>query len=465
MSLPFLITDYITKYPNLDELRTELFKNNILTKDYVEEGLVLIYHKYDQKDVSDLERECRSIVIDRNTKQIISFSCENPLINNEALDYLLQNSNTPRLITKCYEGTLLSLFYKDKWFLSTRRCLNSNDSVWGSDEKSHYSMFMDVLISSGYENFESFTNLLNKDYCYYFVLIHYQNKNIVSYETEFGKEYKKLVIPFIKDRATQKEFDLYSENNLNLDKILNKDIFISEKLENLETFDLSNQKDQFVLPPTSEGVIIRIDESSKLFKLQSKSYQFAKSVGSEKNIFMGLIYLYQKDKLKEFFSDNKNNHLKKILNPMKTDESYDTIGMIDGLFKVCTSELFELFKKLWNIKNGEHMKNNLYTLLPKEYKVVLFQIRGIYFKKKSNQTLLQITDIYNLLKAMPVENFCALNKMRRLMNNWCKINNELSDFNTISAKCDKIHLKLAAIYNNKLFPNILVEDLPPVKTK
>ena len=80
--------------------------------------------------------------------------------------------NKEKIITKCYEGTLLSLFFKDKWFLSTRRCLNSNDSVWGNDEKSHYSMFMDVLNNSGFESFESFTSLLNKDNCYYFVLIH-----------------------------------------------------------------------------------------------------------------------------------------------------------------------------------------------------------------------------------------------------------------------------------------------------
>jgi len=456
-----MITDYINKYPNLEELRKELYKNNILTKDYIEEGMMLIYHKYEQKAVSDLERECRSIVIDRNTKEIISYSCSDPVINNDALDYLLVNSNKEKIITKCYEGTLLSLFFKDKWFLSTRRCLNSNDSVWGSDEKSHYSMFMDVLNSSGFESFESFTSVLNKENCYYFVLIHYQNKNIVDYVSEFGSEYKKLVIPFIRDMKTQKELDIYNPELIpDFNKILSNNIFVSEKLDNLETFDQSNQQNQFQLPPVTEGIIIRFTDTNRIFKLQSKAYQFAKSIGSDKNIFMGLIHLYQKDKLKEFLENKTNYHLKKILNPMKTDESYDTIGTIDALFKVCTSELFELFKKLWDIKTGKHLNNELYNLIPKEYKDILFGVRGIYYKKKNN---LQITDIYNFLKSVPVENFCALNKMRRLMFNWCKINDKLSDFNTVSSKCDKIHLKLAAIYSNKLFPNILNEDLPPVK--
>ena len=54
--------------------------------------------------------------------------------------------------------------------------------------------------------------------------------------------------------------------------------------------------------------------------------------------------------------------------------------------------------------------------------------------------------------------------MRKLMYNWCKINKDLNDFNTIGVKCDKIHLKLSAIYCNKLFPNIMLDDLPPIKT-
>lgn len=481
MSLPFLINDYITKFSNLEEFRSELYKKNILSKDYVDEGVMLIYHKFDQKTSSDLETECRSIVIDRDTRQILSYSCENPIINTTALNYLLESSVSNnlenQLITKCYEGTLMSLFFKDKWFLSTRRCLNSKDSVWGNDEKSHYNMFLDVLNNSGFESFEKFTDLLNKDHCYHFVLIHYQNKNLVDYVSQFGNEYKKLALAFLRNKETQQEYNLYdlkTITDLNLDKILSNNIFISEKIDNLELFDISNQKEQFELPPSNEGVIIKIFDAelqkNKLFKLQTKSYQFAKSIGSDKNIFMGLIHLYQKDKLKDYLSEKSNQHLRKILNPINIHESYDSIGAIDALFKVCTSELFELFKKLWDIKTGKRLDNELYSLLPKEYKDILFGIRGLYFKKKgegiknNKQNFLQINDIYNLLKSISVENFCALCRMRKLMYNWCKINKDLNDFNTIGVKCDKIHLKLSAIYCNKLFPNIMLDDLPPIKT-
>jgi hypothetical protein len=37
---------------------------------------------------------------------------------------------------------------------------------------------------------------------------------------------------------------------------------------------------------------------------------------------------------------------------------------------------------------------------------------------------------------------------------------ELDNFKKISDKCDVVHIKLIAIYINKLFPEILSSDLP-----
>lgn len=473
MSNPiFCITELINNFTELDIFRNELYKKNILSKDYVDENLFLVYHKFEQQSTTNLDRECRSLVLDRTSKQIVSFSCETPIINTEALEHLLANQQEDKVITKCYEGTLLSVFYHgSKWYVSTRRCLDSGESMWG-DNKSHLNMFMDVLTNSGYETLDNFTNKLDKTYCYYFVLIHHQNKNVVDYDSEFGKEYKKLSLVFVREKETQKEIDLYN-STFDL-QILDNNIFLSEKINSLEEFDSLNKKDQFTLPPKSEGVVIKCFDKNinryRLLKLQTMSYQFAKSIGSEKNIFMGLIHLYQNGKLNEYVS--QTSYLKKIINPLNIYESFDTIGTIDALFKICTSELFELFKILWDIKNGKHLNDNLYKLLPKEYKDIMFGIRGIYFKKKSKlggrqvepsemkDYHLQIKDIYQFLKNIPTERFCAFLKMRRLMFNWTKVNPAISDFNKISCKCDKVHFKLTSIYTNKLFPNIMPDDIP-----
>ena len=151
--------------------------------------------------------------------------------------------------------------------------------------------------------------------------------------------------------------------------------------------DVENQKNYLDNPPRTEGLIVKVmDESNnfKVLKIQTNDYQFGCASGSTGNIYRGFLKLYQNEKLNDFFKNNKNfDKYSKIINPLNTSETYDTLGMVDAVFKVCTSELFELFKVLWDIKTGKHKSGDLYSKLSKDYRDILFGIRGIYFKKKS----------------------------------------------------------------------------------
>jgi hypothetical protein len=49
------------------------------------------------------------------------------------------------------------------------------------------------------------------------------------------------------------------------------------------------------------------------------------------------------------------------------------------------------------------------------------------------------------------------------MFNWVRIEPKLNDFSPINKLCDKVHVKLCAIFTNKLFPNIMPTDIPPQK--
>lgn len=479
----FLITNYFLELEssyNLEELQKKLYTKGVMTKDYKDESLLLFYHKYNTPITNDLARECRSLVVDKETLKIIAYSCENPLENDEGMKYLLANSTNQQVINTCYEGTFLSVFFhKDKWYVSTRRCLNSQESVF-SNNVSHFEMFEDVLKKSDYESFSDFTKELDTSKSYYFVLIHHKNKILIDYTSTFGQDYTKLCLTTIRD-SEMRELDLET-NTFKL-----KDsghIFISPQLESIDEFAEANKNCQYNSDLASEGVIVRSFDTSmnkyRLIKLQSANYQFALSTGSpnNKNVFKGLIHLYQHGRLVDYFAQNLNATSRKIVNPLNTYESYDVIGMVDGVFKVCTSELFELFKNLWSLKTGKHQNIDLYEMLPKEYKDILYYIRGLYFKKKAlffsdkeqdfKSSHLKITDIYNYLKTLSTDTFVAFLRMRRLMLNWVKLsttNKQLCEFATISKLCDKVHLKLTAIFTNKLFPNIMMNDLPPLKFK
>ncbi len=487
MSTPqFLITSYLESCQgDLEQLRKNLFEKGVFTKDYQEQGLMLLYHKYDSPVTSDLERECRSLIIDRNTLKIVSYSCETPRLNKEGMEFLIANSTQPQIINKCYEGTYLLVFnHNDKWYVSTRRCLDSKDSMFTNQNLSHYDMFGEILSQGGYNTVDDFTSKLDKTHVYSFILIHHQNKHIIDYSKQFGENYAKICLTSIRD-SSMRELDICDNKVEFASYDVSGTIFVPEKYADLEEFSQRNKDIKYDATPDDEGIVVRVWSENlqkyHLIKLQTTSYQFSLVMGQERNIFKGLIYLYQNGKLLEYFQQNPaTQSIKKIVNPLNTAESYDTIGTVDAVFKVCTSECFELFKNLWSIKTGKHQNKELYDILPKEYKDVMFAIRGMYFKKKAllhsfdkesvtpdqiKSTHVKVSDVYNFFKSMSTDNFVAFLRMRKLMFNWVKNSTDknLKDFGTISSHCDKVHVKLCAIFTNKLYPNIMPNDLPPQK--
>ena len=173
--------------------------------------------------------------------------------------------------------------------------------------------------------------------------------------------------------------------------------------------------------------------------------------------------MYQIDKLQDFFTQNPESSYKKISNPTNLDEQYDIVGIIDAMFKTLSIELFELFKILCDIKTGKQSstKTELYNSLPKEYKDILYAIRGVYYKKKAlkfteedkTNNLLKYNDIYTLFKDLSTETIIAFLRQRKLM-----LNKLLPDFVSVNATCEKInpkykmHHKLTGILTNTLFP-------------
>ena len=458
------ISDLKSNNPQLsvDDIKSELYKHSIMTKHYADDKLLLVYHKFDMPTSTKLEKVCRSLVVETTNFNVVSYSCTNPVCNREAQQLLINNSSYKPTFFRCYEGSLMSLFnYNDKWYLSTRRCLDSSESIW--NEKTHRDMFLGVLENEGL-TFENFCSQLDKTKGYYFVLIHHNLENIIKYEAIFGENYKKLCLAFVRDNVTQEEVFNYELPEF-------KNIFLPEQIT-MEEFDEENKTIQSDL--ISEGVVTKliVNDEHYLLKLQNLSYQFSKAIGSVSNIYKGYIYLYQTGNLKGYIANhNTHKNFDKIINPYNPSEQFDTIGVVDGVFKVLTSELFELFKMLWNLKTNEHLNPALYQILPKEYKDVLFALRGIYFQMRSKNAsetvkiMFGIKDIYNYLKSVDVDHITALLRQRKLMFNWI-INNgindnmELKNFRKISDKCDVVHLKLIAIYINKLFPEILNSDLP-----
>ena len=173
--------------------------------------------------------------------------------------------------------------------------------------------------------------------------------------------------------------------------------------------------------------------------------------------------------LATYFTNNPDSeNFKKMINPLNTNETFDIIGIINCLFQVLTSELYELFNVLY--EDGNQNPNiKLYKYLPHEYKNILFKIRGVFMacKKKNlqsseNKEYISVKDVIRILKTADVNQVERLIKERKLLYNWSRIDKTLNAClytNTLN-RCEKIFYKLASIYTIKLFPEIMPTDVP-----
>jgi hypothetical protein len=454
-----ILSDYIIGLNNIEDVNKHLFQNyNIMTKDFPELNMTIYYNKYDNKHKNQIELASRSVILTRDTHEVICYTCPTPIYNMDAVQYLWRNQDKSRNTFVCYEGSLISFFYfNGKWFVSSRK------NIYGHDKDvdnigGQYKMLLDVLKNDNYNSIDEFTNKLDNKNSYHFVLIHHDNENIVNYKNQFGDEYKKLCFIFARDSISKEElkYEALSESSF-----LSNNIFLPQSISDNETegFIAKISNMSIINQPEYEGIVIKINNN--LLKLQSPAYQFHKAIGSEKNMFRGFISLYQNNSLKNFFT-SETEKFKKIVNPMNTKESFDTIGMIDALFKVITSELFNLFNILWD-NNGHHLNKNLYNKLPREYKDILFHLRGFQFTNINKNNVLKMKDVYNYIKSVDPSLFEKFLRCRKLMLNWTRLESNDENVKTFSDslhKCEKVYYKLAAIYTTKLFPEIMPDDIP-----
>lgn len=444
-----------------DEFKQLLKSNHVHYKEDKDSDLVLLFNNYNDLFHSKVNQTIRSVVISRDNKNIVSYSCPTPLENMDGLNYLVRNiTNNKPIITECYEGTFMSLFnYQNKWYLTTRKCLNAQDSKF--KEQTYYEMFENVLKLSGYNSLEEFTNKLDINNSYYFILLDSGNINIVDYSYLFGTGYHKLVFVYCRDNEQN---IITNDNYSNCPDFIDENIIKPNVVENMEYLDNYNKLNQWTVPAKSEGIVLRFN-GEILVKLQSLDYQFAKAIGSDENIYLGMLKMYQVDQLEEYINDNGNKEkFEKIVNPLNTHESFMTLGVINSVFRVLTTELFSCYNKLYN-KQAEPIDNDLYKIMPGEYKYFMFKLRGINFKKNNLNKEFTEKDVYYLLKKTDIINISNLIRMRKLMLNVCyqnKFDDNMKKFKGFSNKINKLNLKLINIYTSKLYPEIMDKDIPAI---
>lgn len=417
---------------NFSELKEELSRKDQLGNPFYylslkeDDDLCIIYYNNvpnnnttRDKSIEALESSCRSLILDKLTLKPLVTQYNKILYNADSLDFLKDKSWSQIVVQKCYEGTLIMIFFhNNKWYVTTRRCLNAQESTWIRN-KSYYDMFIEAM--EGKFTFEE----LNKNYCYHFVLIHHKNKNIVSYNW-LGREYKELF------HILTTEKYLLDEINC---KINDKVSYVAkEKFDTmddlLKELNKQNDLDKTYQKITSEGYILRyytgeIYKSPFItLKLQTSIYDtLMKLKPNNSNIYQCFLELYQKDKLNEFL-------------PFFTRYGNEVIKRIHISIKNLSKETLDLYHLTRNKNNNE-----IYNNLTEQYKKCLYEIHGIYIKNRKqdfengidNKKLgstrsINVFDIYHYLKNMPA------NELRQLY--FDRMNISINDkFKFINRNC------------------------------
>ena len=362
-----LMYEFINSYEKLIE---ELKKYKMIYK--IHNDYLLI--KYNRSEVDNYKKEeidkynnflryFRGLIINKNTNKIVCYGLDGKV----SYDKFKNNEYDKISIEESIDGTLINLFYDDnKWNVSTKGCIDANKSFWYS-KKSFYELFLETW-NNYYDNFD----ILNKDYCYSFVLMHPKNQIVTYYNNP------ELRLLQIRDMNTFNIID----NHLKIEVPKKLDLICNNYNElNKSVNELSHDM---------EGYMLYSENRNERHKLYNINYINVKKLkGNYKKIIYRLVNLYYNDKEKldelfkyfPFYKNNLDNFLlirKRFIGSLfylynKTKKQYKYIDYPNHLAKY----VYQLHNKYIENKN-----NNIKKSINKKDCIELFDSLSINEKVK-----------------------------------------------------------------------------------
>lgn len=247
-------------------------------------------------------------------KQFNEFRAEiqvhNNFIDTDTLTRVMDvNTNFDNYsVQKLYDGTLIKLFYyNNKWCVATNKCIDADQSKWTSN-RSYWELFTDIPL-----NYE----ILNKDHCYAFMLLHPENRLIC--------EYKRPILVNIGefDLLTGEEVinTVFSETEQFTNNQTDQNIFIPETMNFSSMSELLLSFDNSDLFP---GYFLINKQTRTRVKIINPKYKYLQYIkGNSRNMLYKMVTLQKYDRerklLLEYFPEYNEldmtikNILKKIV--------------------------------------------------------------------------------------------------------------------------------------------------------
>lgn len=359
-----------------DSITIKKFKDN--------DELFLVHNDYMNNNDSTLYRECRSFVMaikDGNAK-IVSYSHESITEGIPEGEVEMQEA---------FEGTMITMFYYDRWRFVTSRCTDIDKSFFYNSKVTFGTMLDDCLRNMNTDRVLFANQLGDTNHMYSFVLVHHRNKYIRDYTDRFGENYAKLVLVGERENDTL----IPCTPSTILDVIV----------------------PQTVTDNDHDCIICKVYDNERntyrYYKKLSESYQIAMK---RKPNFSNVWYSY----FQIFLNNDKEHTIDMYMKENNIDDNYmmdenkiNVTGMIYLLYKESATTLLDLvthftqfngdtFTKI-NCDDYEKMNNHVYNNVKKQIATLqnLYRIGTIY---NSNGVL------NHLRKHVPVYQFVQILK-------------------------------------------------------
>jgi len=265
-------------------------KNNLLIVNYSKKLKKSFQYK-------DYINKSRSIIIDFQTKKIISNSLEGSV----DLSYFLSNVEWNNIvIEECLDGILLNLYYHDNhWKLSTKFCINADESFFKSEKT--FRQYFDELVDIKKLR-------LNKKYTYVFLLRHISARNITPI-----KKNEVIHLETINNITLEKIKEDIGLKHTNIIKYKN----IINKLE-IDSFSELKEKTS-TLPWYKPGYMLYSKDRRFRHRLVNPNFEYVNDLVKDQNDkkYIVLKYLFDTKKLRDLL--NFFPEYKKICNKVNLD--------------------------------------------------------------------------------------------------------------------------------------------------
>lgn len=310
------------------------------------------YHQIDSPKTHPVVRECRALVLNSNTKEIVARGFFRFFNWGEVADEMKLFNFNNFYTTEKVDGSYVCLFYFDKqWFAITRGSF-AQDKLRGS-EFTWQELFLKALNVST-------LNDLNLDPALTYVC------EFVSPFNKVVRQYHKFAIYLLS--VFDKERELRYDEIKKIDNFLYPERYVFKNVEEIKLFlqEKSNSD------PTFEGVVI-CDNNFRRYKLKSLTYLSLHRLKGENNCFsvknlLPFILLGNQEEILTYFPEVKDYY-------MECKEKVD----------IAYNELKELWKINWKIDN---QKEFALTVVGKTvFTGILFNIRKKWGNKQTEEIL------------------------------------------------------------------------------